>query len=76
MARIRRIIAPGFPHHVTQRGNRRELVFFEARRPLGPPEFVATLEKQLRRTLRLRKRGRKPKVAEGVETLTLFPEPR
>ena len=29
MARIGRIIAPGFPHHVTQRGNRREPVFFE-----------------------------------------------
>jgi REP-associated tyrosine transposase len=29
MARIGRIIIPGFPHHVTQRGNRRQQVFFE-----------------------------------------------
>ena len=29
MSRIGRIIAPGYPHHVTQRGNRRAPVFFE-----------------------------------------------
>lgn len=28
MARIARIVIPGIPHHVTQRGNRREPVFF------------------------------------------------
>ncbi len=28
MARLARIIIPGLPHHVTQRGNRREQVFF------------------------------------------------
>lgn len=28
MARIARVIAPGAPHHVTQRGNRRQKVFF------------------------------------------------
>lgn len=28
MARIARIVIPGLPHHVTQRGNRREQVFF------------------------------------------------
>ncbi len=28
MARIARIVVPGFPHHVIQRGNRRQLVFF------------------------------------------------
>ena len=28
MARIARFVAPGLPHHVTQRGNRRERVFF------------------------------------------------
>lgn len=30
MARLARVIAPGWPHHVTQRGNRRQPVFFEA----------------------------------------------
>jgi putative transposase len=29
MARIARIVVPGLPHHVTQRGNRRETIFFE-----------------------------------------------
>jgi len=29
-ARIARVVVPGLPHHVTQRGNRREPVFFEA----------------------------------------------
>jgi len=29
MARIARIVIPDIPHHVTQRGNRRETVFFE-----------------------------------------------
>jgi len=28
MARIARVIAPGYPHHVTQRGNRRQQTFF------------------------------------------------
>lgn len=30
MARIARIVAPGTPHHVTQRGNRRQQTFFSA----------------------------------------------
>jgi REP-associated tyrosine transposase len=29
MARIARVVVPDLPHHVTQRGNRREPVFFE-----------------------------------------------
>jgi len=29
MARLPRIVLPGIPHHVTQRGNRREQAFFE-----------------------------------------------
>ena len=29
MARLPRIIVPGVPHHVTQRGNRRQRVFLE-----------------------------------------------
>jgi putative transposase len=28
MARIARVVLPGYPHHVTQRGNRRQPVFF------------------------------------------------
>jgi putative transposase len=29
MARLGRIVAAGFPHHVTQCGNRRQTIFFE-----------------------------------------------
>lgn len=29
MARLARVVAPGLPHHVTQRGNRRQQTFFE-----------------------------------------------
>lgn len=29
MARLARFIVPGIPHHVTQRGNRRERTFLE-----------------------------------------------
>jgi Transposase IS200 like len=28
MARLARVVAPGFAHHVTQRGNRRQQTFF------------------------------------------------
>jgi putative transposase len=28
MARLARVVAAGLPHHVTQRGNRRQPVFF------------------------------------------------
>ena len=28
MARIGRVIAEGYPHHITQRGNRRQQTFF------------------------------------------------
>jgi len=30
MARVARVVVPGLPHHLTQRGNRREPVFFGA----------------------------------------------
>lgn len=29
MARIARVVVPGIPHHITQRGNRRQEVFFQ-----------------------------------------------
>jgi REP element-mobilizing transposase RayT len=29
MSRIARVVVPGLPHHITQRGNRRERAFFE-----------------------------------------------
>jgi putative transposase len=30
MARLARVVAPGLPHHITQRGNRRQATFFGA----------------------------------------------
>jgi putative transposase len=30
MARLARVVVPGYPHHVTQRGNRRQQTFFNA----------------------------------------------
>ena len=29
MARLARVVVPGYPHHITQRGNRRQKVFFK-----------------------------------------------
>ena len=29
MARLARVVIPGLPHHVTQRGNRRSRIFFD-----------------------------------------------
>ena len=29
MARMARLVVPGYPHHVTQRGNCRQRVFFD-----------------------------------------------
>ena len=29
MARLARVVVPGYPHHVTQRGNKREAIFFK-----------------------------------------------
>ena len=51
MPRIARVVVPGLPHHVTQRGNR----------PCGSQPFVKRLESTLGRLLAPRKRGRKPK---------------
>ncbi|MBN4047773.1 hypothetical protein JYT75_00475 [Oceanicaulis sp. AH-315-P02] len=38
MARLARIVIPGLPHHVTQRGNRHEQVFF------GDDDYCAYLD--------------------------------
>jgi len=38
MARLPRFVLPGVPHHVTQRGNRRERTFFED----GAMNFIST----------------------------------
>ncbi len=31
MARLARVVAPGMPHHITQRGNRRQQTFFKSK---------------------------------------------
>ncbi|MBN1142624.1 MAG: transposase [Deltaproteobacteria bacterium] len=42
MARIARVIAPGYPHHITQRGNRRQETFFCDEDYLAYIELMAT----------------------------------
>jgi putative transposase len=50
MARMARVVVPGLPHHITQRGNRRERVFFGAedyrlyRRPIATAARRANAE--------------------------------
>ena len=64
-----RVVAAGVAHYVTQRGNRRQPVFFGAAiragertgRSPGSAAFTATLEKSLGRQLTRRKPGPKPK---------------
>jgi putative transposase len=41
MPRIRRLVVPGYPHHVTQRGNRRQKTFFRTQDYLAYLEFIA-----------------------------------
>lgn len=38
MARLARVVVPGLPHHITQRGNRRQTTFF------GEDDYAAYLE--------------------------------
>jgi putative transposase len=38
MARLARLVIPGLPHHVTQRGNRRQETFF------GDDDYEAYLD--------------------------------
>ena len=38
MARMARVVVPGIPHHVTQRGNRRQATFF------GDDDYAAYLD--------------------------------
>jgi len=58
MARIARAVAPGIPHHITQRGNRRQQTFFkepEGQRWSEP--FIKKMEFFLDRKLKPQKPG-------------------
>jgi putative transposase len=46
MARLARVVVPGLAHHVTQRGNRREAIFFE---PGDETIYLDLMGEQLRR---------------------------
>jgi putative transposase len=41
MARLACIVIPGLPHHITQRGNRREQVFFSDADYLARIDMIA-----------------------------------
>jgi len=42
MARIARVVVPGLPHHITQRGNRRQQIFFADEDYLAYLDLMAT----------------------------------
>ena len=71
MPRIARVVILGLPHHVTQRGNRRERGEAVARlrlntrtgRPAGGAGFVAKVEALIDRVLRPKPVGRPTKKA-------------
>ncbi|MBM9537078.1 REP-associated tyrosine transposase [Desulfobulbus alkaliphilus] len=46
MPRIARIIAPGYPHHITQRGNNRAVVFYDDEDRQTYLELLATYAKK------------------------------
>jgi hypothetical protein len=46
MARIARVVVPGLPYHLTQRGNRREPVFFGAEDYQFYRRLIATAERR------------------------------
>jgi putative transposase len=48
MPLIPRLVVPGYPHHVTQRGNRRQKTFFHARDYLAYLEFIAAAKPKAR----------------------------
>lgn len=77
MARMPRLVVPGYPHHVTQRGARCMKTFFSeddqstirqslsSGRPAGDTLFVQQLEQITGRELIKKKPG--PKMEEGIE---------
>jgi putative transposase len=48
MPRIARLVVPGYPHHVTQRGNRRQKTFFNSHDYLAYLELVASAKEEAR----------------------------
>lgn len=45
MARIARVVAPGYPHHIIQRGNRRQRVFFSDDDRIAYLDYLRTYAK-------------------------------
>jgi len=52
MPRIARLVVPGYPHHVTQRGNRRQRAFFNSQDYLAYLELVASAKEETRCEIR------------------------
>jgi hypothetical protein len=46
MGRIARVVIPDFPHHIIQRGNRRQTVFFNNRENFEEKEATKTKRKK------------------------------
>jgi hypothetical protein len=74
MARLRRLVVPGFPHDITQRSNHRERTFFEKdnyaalrragtiARPIDDAIWLKALEELTGRALVPAKRRRKSQI--------------
>ena len=66
MARIARIVAPGYPHHITQRGNRRQQTFFNEENYLAYLEedwksfLIKTIDTETIETFRKHERTGRP----------------
>lgn len=61
MPRIARVVAPGVPHHVTQRGNSRQRTSFVEGDHRTYLQLVAQLERGIGRRLQTQRRARKRK---------------
>ena len=74
MPRIARVVAAGYPHHITQRGDYQQKIFADnpdemkgirkktrTAWPLGTNDFIERLEGQLKRLFKLKQKGRPKK---------------
>lgn len=69
MARLARVVVPGIPHHVTQRGNRRQKTFF------ADDDCPADLQRQVKSCQMTTPSAPKRAVAVAMR-LTMKPVPR
>jgi putative transposase len=67
MARLPRLVLPGIPYHVTQRGNRRQQTFFEDGDYALYRDLLAQAAERAGVQVWSQKRGPKPRAAGGIK---------